>query len=144
MEVIENRIRQYNPINKQEELNAFKEISQELALSALSRSGFFGQAAFLGGTCLRIIHGLQRFSEDLDFSLKTSNTGFSWSPYLEEISQEFAAYGLNLKTIDRSKAPSAVRKAFLKEDSFGQVLQLAYQRNRSDKQVVQIKLEIDR
>lgn len=141
--IIENRMKQYNPANKHEELNAFKEIAQELALLALSRAGFFNKAAFLGGTCLRIMHSLPRFSEDLDFSLIEADSHFTWAPYLDEICEEFKSYGLSLKTKDRSDAKGTVRKAFLKEDSFGQVLQLSYQRTRADTQVAQIKLEID-
>ncbi len=123
--------------------NAFKEIAQELSLLALSRAGFFNKAAFLGGTCLRILHSLPRFSEDLDFSLFEMDPHFKWAPYLEEICEEFKSYGLSLQVKDRPEAKGAVRKAFLKEDSFGQVLQLSYQRTRDDTQVAQIKLEID-
>jgi len=141
--IIEDRIRQYNPRSKQEELNAIKEIAQEIALMGLSRAEFFKHAAFQGGTCLRIAYGLPRFSEDLDFILLSPNPHFKWQTYLNEIKLEFESYGLSLEVKDRSEAPNIVKKAFLKETSFGQVLQLAYARDRSDTQVIQIKLEID-
>lgn len=141
--IIEERIRQYNPANKQEELNAIKEIAQEIALLGLSRTDFFKHAAFQGGTCLRIAYGLPRFSEDLDFILFLPNSHFKWQNYLHEIQVEFEAFGLALEIKDRSEVSNAVKKAFLKETSFGKVLQLSYKRDRSDTQAIQIKLEID-
>jgi predicted nucleotidyltransferase component of viral defense system len=141
--VIEERIKEYQPVNKEEELNAFKEIVQEITLSALSRAGFFKNAAFQGGTCLRIVYGLNRFSEDMDFVLFKPYSNFEWKPFFNEINTEFSAYGLHLEVKDRSKTSDVVKKAFLKENSFGQVLKLIYRRSRSDVQVVSIKLEID-
>lgn len=143
IKAIEERIREYQPSGKEEELNALKEISQEITLSALSRSEFFKYAAFQGGTCLRIVHGLNRFSEDMDFVLLNSNPNFEWSRYFHEIALEFEGYGFKLEVKDRSKAEDAVKKAFLKESSFGKVLKLIYERTRSDIQVLNIKLEID-
>lgn len=141
--IIENKLKQYQIQSKQDEMNALKEIFQELALAALSRGDFFKHAAFQGGTCLRICYGLQRFSEDLDFILQNPNPNFIWQPYLEKMREEFSAYDLNLETQDRSKVNNNVKKAFIKEDSFGQILNLAYKRNVSDTQKIQIKLEID-
>jgi predicted nucleotidyltransferase component of viral defense system len=141
--VIEERIRSYQPENKEEELIIFKEISQEIVLSALSRAGFFKIASFQGGTCLRIIYGLNRFSEDLDFILFEPNPNFEWKIFFHEIQLEFKGYGFELEVRDRSKADNAIKKAFLKENSFGKVLRLIYQRTISDVQVVNIKLEID-
>lgn len=141
--VIEERIKDYKPAGKEEELNAFKEIVQEIILSALSRAEFFKYAAFQGGTCLRIVHGLNRFSEDMDFVLFQPNPDFNWSRFFKEIDLEFTGYGLQLEVKDRSKAEDIVKKAFLKEHSFGKVLKLIYERTRSDIQVVNIKLEVD-
>lgn len=143
IKVIEERIKDYKPRGKEEELNAFKEIVQEITLSALSRSEFFKHAAFQGGTCLRIVHGLPRFSEDLDFVLFESDPHFTWDRFFQEMELEFSGYGLQLEVKDRSKATDSVKKAFLKESSFGKVLKLIYERTRFDTQVVNIKLEID-
>lgn len=143
IEIINQRIQEYNPENKQEEINAFKEIAQEIALLALSRTSFFKQGAFQGGTCLRIIYGLQRFSEDLDFILYQPKKKFKWEIYIEEITTEFSIYGLSVSIKDRSEANQVVKKAFLKNDSFGRVLNLRYERTRSDIQSINIKLEID-
>ncbi|MFV0339134.1 MAG: nucleotidyl transferase AbiEii/AbiGii toxin family protein [Parachlamydiaceae bacterium] len=143
IEIIEERIKDYKPTNKEDELNAFKEIVQEITLSALSRAEFFKHAAFQGGTCLRIVHGLNRFSEDLDFVLNKADPDFQWNHFFREMELEFSGYGLQLEVKDRSKATDTVKKAFLKENSFGKVLKLIYERTRFDTQVVNIKLEID-
>lgn len=141
--IIEDRIRQYKPDSKREELNAFKEIAQEIALMGLSRADFFKHGAFQGGTALRILYGLPRFSEDLDFILFSANPQFKWQSFLNEIKLEFDTFGLSLEVKDRSEVPNIVKKAFLKEASFGKVLQLSYARDRSDVQAIQIKLEVD-
>ncbi len=141
--ILENRLKQYTLQSKQDELNALKEIFQEIALAALSRTDFFKYAAFQGGTCLRILYGLPRFSEDLDFILLKKNPNFQWSLFLKTMQLEFEAYGLHLEATDRSKVDTAIKKAFLKERSFGQSLTLSYPLNTSDTHNIQIKLEID-
>lgn len=143
LDIIQQRLNSYDLSSKEAELNAVKEILQEIALCALARTDFFKIAAFMGGTCLRILHKLPRFSEDLDFSLISPDSQFRWSPLLERLSLEFETYNLHLETKDRSEANSTVKKAFLKEDSFGKILQLSYQRNTSNIQKIVIKLEID-
>ncbi len=143
IDIINDRLKTYAIETKQAELNAIKEISQEVALAGLARAGFFKHALFQGGTCLRIVHGLKRFSEDLDFILNEPDQTFKWEPYLAAIKTEFAAFGLSLSVIDRAKAADTVKKAFLKESSFGKVLNLYYERTRSDTQNITIKLEID-
>lgn len=143
LELIHDRLNTYQRPNKAAEENAIKEICQEIALAALSRKEFFRIGAFMGGTCLRILHGLRRFSEDLDFVLLDEIDNFNWEPYLKAIETEFEAFGLRCEAVDRSRADQAIRKAFIKENSFGQVLQLQFPRIRSDVQRVMIKLEID-
>lgn len=143
LNVIQAKLESYHSRSKSEEENAFKEICQEIALAGLARKNFFASAAFQGGTCLRIVHGLERFSEDLDFILMTPKHGFQWEPFLLSIAKEFASFGLSLEATERSKVPNPVKKAFLKEGSFGQVLELRYPRSRSDAKKIFIKLEID-
>ena len=142
-DLIQQRLEKYKVRNQLEELQALKEIAQEITLAALARADFFKYAQFLGGTCLRILHGLPRFSEDLDFSLKASDPNFNWSAYERELKEGFDGFGLNAELKDRSKAESAAKKAFLKEDSFGQVITLRYPRTRADIQKIVIKLEVD-
>ena len=75
--LLETLLERYHPENNLDRENAIKEIIQEIALSGLSHSGFFDDAAFYGGSCLRLFYGLDRFSEDLDFALLKKNTSFS-------------------------------------------------------------------
>lgn len=143
MRIIEQKIASYKPQSRQEEFHCFKEVIQELALFALSRTDFFDKAAFMGGTALRILHALPRFSEDLDFSLLEPNPNFQWKPYLHELQEEFSVYGMSVEIRDRSELSNAVKRVFLKDNSFGQVLSLKYERKKSDSYVANIRLEID-
>jgi predicted nucleotidyltransferase component of viral defense system len=143
VKIIQEKIESYRCQSAEEEENAMKEITQEVALLALSRAGFFKHGIFLGGTCLRILHSLNRFSEDLDFALLKPDPAFDWNPYLKEMQLEFEAYGYKLEVQDRSKADLAVKAAFLKDDSIGRILTLSHlKKNRNHKKIV-IKLEID-
>ena len=74
IEIIRDKLRQYGATNAVEEENATKEIIQEIALYGLWRGDFFDVALFQGGTSLRIVHRLPRFSEDLDFILGIGTT----------------------------------------------------------------------
>ncbi len=124
-----------------DQLNAAKEIIQELALFGLSRHGLFKVAAFHGGTCLRIFYGLDRFSEDLDFALIRPDLNFKLDKLTQAVVGELAAWGVNAEVTDRSKADSAVKKAFIKTGSLGLVLKL---NNPIDsKQKFLVKLELD-
>ena len=83
--VIEAMLSRYKPQNNSERENAIKEIIQEIALAGLSRGGFFEKAAFYGGTCARIFHGLNRFSEDLDFALVNKDSSFNLDDYFPSL-----------------------------------------------------------
>jgi hypothetical protein len=142
LDLIKSKLANYNPSTRQEELNAIAEISQELALAALAKGDFFSKAAFQGGTCLRIIHGIQRFSEDLDF-ISTDHENFKWDKYLDDVKELFESLSLKVQIKDRSQTSGVVKRAFLKQDSFGKVLNLLFPSGLSDKQTIQIKFEID-
>jgi hypothetical protein len=86
--VIQTMIAKYNPQNDEKRESAIKEIIQEIALAGLSRAGFFNKAAFYGGTCLRIFHGLNRFSEDLDFALLEKDPNFKLDNYFPSLKKE--------------------------------------------------------
>ena len=140
--MIQDRLVDYGCRSALEEEQALREITQEVVLAALGRTDFFAQAAFQGGTCLRIFHGLPRFSEDLDFALATSNSGFQLGPYLEAVSAELTAYGYALEIDERDKA-GAVRTGFLKDDSLGGLLRLGYRPSAGPLRKIRIKLEVD-
>ncbi len=143
IQIIKERIARYSPMSIQEEENVIKEIYQEIALAGLSRAGFFKIAAFQGGTCLRIVYGLNRFSEDLDFLLMRPDREFSWGSLLDAIKAEFAIYGIELNVIEMGLADKVIRTAVLKDDSFKRVFQLSYKRDRLHKQLIKIKFEVD-
>ena len=142
IKIIQERLNSYLPKNNLEEENALKEITQEIALAGLSRAEFFKVGAFQGGTCLRILYGLNRFSEDLDFSLLKPNSAFNWAPYLKSLEVELETYGYQIQTQDRSSQDSNVKSAFLKDDSVGKILILKH-RNSGTQKSLKIKLEID-
>ena len=112
--ILEQMLRSYEPQTSTDKKNAIKEIIQEVVLCGLSRACFFKHAAFYGGTALRIFYGLDRFSEDLDFSLMAPE-GFDLGEYLPALEKEIRSYGLNFKAEERVKtAESAIQSAFLK------------------------------
>ena len=116
--VLNNMLAKYEIKNTTDEINAMKEIIQEIVICGLSRTGFFDEAAFYGGTALRIFYGLDRFSEDLDFALLKSNIDFDLSKYFSYIEKEVIAYGLNLKIMKKEKnKDSNILSAFLKGDT---------------------------
>ena len=142
IELIQQRLDEYQSGNAIEEEQAIKEIIQEIALFALWKSGFFEVAAFQGGTSLRILHGLPRFSEDLDFILKEPDPKFDWSDYLKKLLENLEEFGLKTEVIDKSRMDQAVRKAVLKDNSVSNQLNLSFYRGQEDKKLI-IKLEID-
>ena len=83
MTVIEEMINQYKPENLDETKAALREILQSIVLIGLSRGGFFNKASFYGGTALRIFYGLNRYSEDLDFTLNEKDDTFNFEQYFK-------------------------------------------------------------
>jgi predicted nucleotidyltransferase component of viral defense system len=145
--MIKEWIESYKPNNIQETEQALREIMQEIALAGLYRAGFFKNAAFYGGTALRIFHGLDRFSEDLDFSLLKQDATFELSPYFESIIEEFQSLGIKISLHQKAKtAISNIDSAFLKSDTvWGELVfeDTIPQINLSIKPAIKIKLEID-
>lgn len=146
--MIRDWIDEYRPGNKEEAEAALREIMQEVALAGLQRSGFFEVAAFYGGTALRIFHGLNRFSEALDFSLLHSDPTFSLQPHLQGIVTEFEAVGMQVSVREKKKtAATNVDSAFLKSETVWKELTLEGvipQSGLSMPPTIKIKLEVDR
>ena len=142
-DVLENRLKEYALANAMEQENALTEIIQHYVLVSLSRARLFSLAAFHGGTCMRILYGMNRFSEDLDFALHVPAPGFDWSPYLRRIMEDGAAEGMHFEIQDRNQARTAVRKVFIKTDSIGQVLNVRLPYGRHTAHKIRIKLEVD-
>jgi predicted nucleotidyltransferase component of viral defense system len=141
--VLGARIRDYAPANPVEQENVLQELMQHYVLASLARAGLFAEAMFHGGTCLRIVCGMNRFSEDLDFLLKRPDPDFRWQGYLEAVRSDCAQEGIAFEVQDKSQAGTAVQKAFLKTDSIGKILTLDLPFERYQARKIRIKLEID-
>lgn len=145
--MIKEWLEEYKPTNQEAAEQALREIMQEIALAGLQRSGFFEKAAFYGGTALRIFHGLQRFSEDLDFSLLEVNPGFSLEPYLKGIEKEFSALGVTVSIEEKYKtAATNVDSAFLKPDTACKELiikEILPHESVKMRPLMKIKIEVD-
>jgi len=142
IEIIQKRLDAYKATNPVEEEQATKEIIQEIALYALWRGGFFEVAAFQGGTSLRILHDLPRFSEDLDFMLKVPDPDFDWSGYLTQLLSCFEEYGLKSEAIPKGRMQQRIKKAVIKDNSITNQLNLSFYQGHEG-QKINIKLEID-
>lgn len=146
--MIKEWIDTYQPANEEEALSALREIMQEIALAGLSRTDFFKKAAFYGGTALRIFYGLDRYSEDLDFSLLSVDKKFSLEPYFQAIQNEFNGMGMNVSLGTKSKIhKTPIESAFLKSETLWKELvledvveQLGIKSNKN----IRIKIEVDR
>lgn len=145
---IEELLESYKPKSRNEYKNAIHEIMQELALLGLWRAKFFEHAAFYGGTSLRILYGLNRFSEDLDFSLLKPNQDFNLTPYLHAIEEELTLSGLPVKLEYKIKNPEkSIRSAFLKAGTLETFIQIGLneelKKHTQSNEIIKIKLEID-
>jgi len=145
---IEQMLENYIIENIYDRKNAMKEIMQEIVLCGLSRAGFFEKAAFYGGTALRIFYGLDRFSEDLDFSLDAVDDDFNLRDYFPILEKEIRSFGLNVTIIEKEKTiESNIRSAFLKGNTKEHLL-LFYADEQDigkvpQNEVIKIKFEVD-
>lgn len=141
-EAVEKMLSKYQAVTSIDYINAYKEIIQEIALVGLWRAKFYEIAAFYGGTALRIFYGLDRFSEDLDFTLLSPNSNVNLKPYLDAIKHELESYGfiITIKTKQKNKE-SQVQSAFLKSDTIELLLQVGMK--ASNLKELKIKIELD-
>lgn len=128
--------------------DALRQIIQEITLVALGRSGFFDVAAFYGGTALRIFHGLDRFSEDLDFSLIEPDRSFDFGKHLPFIQDELSSFGFEMSVEQRVKTVEmAFQSAFIKGGTLLHLVRIAAARppvpGVPENEQLKIKVEID-
>ncbi len=147
-QVLTQMLSKYQIRNIEDKKNAIKEIVQEVVLCGLSRGGFFRDAAFYGGTALRIFYGLDRFSEDLDFSLVSANPDFNLTKYFSYIENETKSLGLNFSVTEKEKSiDSNIKSAFLKGNTKEHILTFYEESNEasiiSREEVIKIKFEVD-
>lgn len=146
--LLDAMMKKYDPHTMYEKKNVMKEVMQEIVLCGLSRAGFFKKAAFYGGTALRIFYGLDRFSEDLDFSLMAVDEDFDITPYFPILQKEIAAFNLRVQlgVTDKTKS-SQIRSAFLKGNTKEHLLLFYPEDVEADhvpaNEVIKIKFEID-
>jgi predicted nucleotidyltransferase component of viral defense system len=142
IDIIQKKLSSYEASNPIEEEHATKEIMQEIALYALWRAKFFDVAVFQGGTSLRILHGLPRFSEDLDFMLLAPDPDFKWPQYLTSLTATFEEFGLKSETSSKDHMDKRIREALIKDNSIANQLDLSFYKG-DPRQKIKIKLEID-
>jgi len=128
--------------------NALKEIIQEVSLLGLWRSKFFEKAAFYGGSALRILYHMDRFSEDLDFSLLEPNPAFNLTPYLKAVQTELKSFGMNVTIEQKGKAvQSATRSAFIKTGTLENFLLIeapeSFIKQIHSQKKIKIRIEVD-
>lgn len=145
---LETILRRYKCETRSQYERALKEILQELALVSLWRARFFEHAAFYGGTALRILYGLDRFSEDLDFTLLVPNPKYSLEPYHEAIRNELISYGFSVEIDTKDKSwITPIRSAFIKTNTLGELLKIGIPKNLvrglHPDMLLKIKLEVD-
>lgn len=146
--IIDQMIKQHKAETIREKKNSIKEVVQEIILCSLARAGFFKSAAFYGGTALRIFYGLDRFSEDLDFSLMVPDLNFHLDHYLPPLERELGSYGLHFKAEAKIKAnDSDVQSAFVKGNTREHIL-LCYADENLAKtiigtELIKVKFEVD-
>ncbi len=129
-------------------VNALREILQEVALLGLWRGKFFEKAALYGGTALRVLYGLDRFSEDMDFSLLEPLDSFDITGYASFLQKETEGFGfdIQLERIDKT-IQTPVQSAFLKANTRKQLLVIETGEEILQAipkgKIVKIKLEVD-
>ena len=137
-EIFNQMLSAYDRTTEQQKRNAIFEVNQQIILAGLYNGGFFNEAAFYGGTCLRIFHGLQRFSEDMDFSLLAPNEDFDFTKYFQPIIDQFALVDRNVEIKKKNKKNfGKVESAFLKDNT--DVYDITFQTEKS----IKITIEVD-
>lgn len=138
MAIFDDLVEQYHPLTDDAHDSAQREVMQKIALAGLNRGGFFEHAAFYGGTCLRIFHGLNRFSEDMDFSLTEKNDQIHIENYFQPIVDEFRSIGMPVEIVKKDKKSfGRVESAFLKEDT--ETYDIKFQTRK----MLKVKIELD-
>lgn len=138
MTLYDSMVESYAPKSAAERLAVQQEVMQLIALAGLARGGFFEKAAFYGGTCLHLFYGMERFSEDMGFSLLKPDHSFDFESYFPAIKDEFALAGKEVEIQLKNKGrPSSVESAFRKESS--EVFRIGFTTQKQ----IKVKIEVD-
>jgi predicted nucleotidyltransferase component of viral defense system len=147
-DAVKRMLERYERKRAEDDVKALREILQEIALLGLWRSRFFEKAAFYGGTALRILHGMDRYSEDLDFSLLKPSARFDLLRYCKALENEIRSFGFEVTVSGKTKSDrSAIQSAFLKADTLKHLLVIntndSLIRSIPHGQALKIKIEVD-
>lgn len=147
-EAVQQMLSRYKCHSSLDYENALKEIIQEIALLGLWRAKFFEKAAFYGGTALRILYGLDRFSEDLDFSLLKQDGNFELSKYNKAVQIELQSFGFDVNVDTKQKTfDSNIKSAFIKTGTKKQMLKIQVPeqivRRIHQDHSLKVKIEVD-
>ncbi len=145
---IKTMLEKYNPVNAGDYENGLKEIVQEVALLGLWRAKFFEKAAFYGGTALRLLYGLDRFSEDIDFSLLEPDLKFNIDQYTSFVNDELSSFGFAVTVERKEKSNEAnIESAFIKGGTLKNLINIEVPANLIHKfnksKIMKIKIEVD-
>lgn len=148
MTQIEEIIKSYNPKTIDETKFVIRELVQKIVLIGLSKSGFFQHASFYGGTALRIFYDLNRYSEDLDFTLNYIDESFTLDPFINKIKEVALSYGLNLDIVTKNKkVETPIESAFAKLNTYQTFISLNFSQSMINllhkDEVIKVKFEID-
>ncbi len=145
--VVQDFIDLRNPKNLKDHDRALRELIQHIVLLGLWRAGFFEHAAFYGGTALRILHSLPRFSEDIDFSLLEREQDFSLASYMSGLQTELYGFGFEVDIVSSGTRKSPIESAFVKANTRFHLLQVkpgsSLASTVPSNQLLKIKLEVD-
>lgn len=143
-EKIDQMLNRYELNTVHDHENALKEIIQEIILLGLWRSKFYEKAVFYGGSALRILHKLDRFSEGLDFSLIQPEKTFDIKKYLGAVKSELELWGFEVSAKEKNKkSKSAIDSAFIKANTLVHLLKIDSNLKTHKNAVLKIKFEID-
>jgi len=147
-DTVNTMLKKYNLHTQTDDENAIREILQEIALLGLWRIKFFEHAAFYGGTALRILYGLERYSEDLDFSLLKPDESFSIKSFGESLIREINSFGFDVKFEYKTKTEkSQIESAFLKSNTYREMISIQVSENIlkyfNPGKILKIKIEVD-
>ena len=143
-EKIEQMLKRYDLNTIHDHENALKEIIQEVVLLGLWRSKFYEKAVFYGGSALRILYQLDRFSEDLNFSLIQPEKEFDIKKYLGAVRSELELWGFEVSTEEKNKKnESKIESAFIKANTLIHFVKINVNLKTHKNAVMKIKLEVD-
>jgi predicted nucleotidyltransferase component of viral defense system len=146
-DAIKERLNHIDVDDKNNQMNELREISQEIILYSLAKEGFFSNVAFMGGTALRLIHGLDRYSEDLDFRFLKEDKYFDWKKYYDLIKNNVQKLGGNIEYKDESN--KGLKRAYFSDDALieninkNKIFDLGWAKNKAGKfEVIEVQLDI--